>query len=67
MARIPALPSALVVAITSPLLSELRENAKVGPANTNDDTLPSATTGSTAPLATATRNNGCWPMSEAVV
>ena len=67
IARSGPLPSALVVAITSPVFIELRENASVSPARSNDDTLPSLTTLSTSPLASETRNNGCRPSSCAVV
>ena len=67
IARIGDLPSALVVAMTSPVFSVLRENARVGPARSKADTLPSFTTLSTSPLASETRNSGCWPSSCAVV
>ena len=67
IARSGALPSALVAYTTSPLLSELRDTASVDPARSNADTLPSSTTVSTAPLASETRNSGCWPSACAVV
>jgi len=67
IARTGALPSTLVVAITSPLSSELRENASVPPAMSKLEMLPPPITLLAVPLAMSTANSGCWPRSAAVV
>ena len=67
IARSGALPSALVVWITSPVFIEFAAMARVSPASSNAPTVPPLKIEVTSPLAIDTENSGCRPSSWAVV